>query len=390
MASRHFTTDPIDVIDADSHLTEPADLWVDRAPAALKDRVPRVVEDEDGRPHWVVEGKDLGNVSFTSIAPDGSRIHGETYAMPLRFDDVHKGAYDFRARLDWLDEHGISQQAIFPNLAGFGADRFVTDITDEALRTACVGIYNDAVAEIQQESGTRLLPLALVPWWDIDATIDELRRVRNTLGLRGITMCDAPHKFGLPLLDTPHWDRFWAECEELNLAIAFHIGSGSFSAQLWSQPKTGELLATQTANSFLSNSFIVSNLIFSGVLLKYPGLKIYSAETGIGWLPFFLEAMDYQWHENLYPEVQRAVWKQMLPSEIFRRNFFVSFWFEQFGPRYAIDAIGPDNVMFETDFPHGTALTDRVQDEVTSTLAAMSPDVRRRVLHDNAARLYDL
>jgi uncharacterized protein len=385
-----YTTDQVRVIDADSHITEPAGLWADHAPASLKDRLPRIVEDEEGRPRWVIDGKPFGPIAYTAVAPDGSRIAGETGEMSHRYEDVHKGAYDFKARLDWLDSRGIDQQVFFPNISGFGADRFFTEVADSELRTACVTVYNDAVAAVQHESGERLIALGLIPWWDVDEAVKEVRRVRTKLGINGITMCDAPQNYGFRSLEKPEWEPFWAECEDLELAVAFHIGSGSFKSQVWFPEGGGEWLATQSTNSFLSNSWIVSNLIYSGVLLKHPRLKIFSAESGVGWIPFLLEAMDYQWHENLLPEVKRDVWKNALPSEIFRRNFYVSFWFEQWGPAHTIDAIGEDNVMFETDFPHATGLTDRVTEQVANTLAALTPTARQKILHDNAARLYNL
>jgi predicted TIM-barrel fold metal-dependent hydrolase len=387
----HFTTDPIRVIDADSHITEPPGLWIDNAPAALKDRVPRIVDNEQGRPTWVVDGNLLGPIGFTAVGPDGNRIAGETTRMNHRFEDLHQGAYDFKARLGWLDSRGIHQQVLFPNISGFGGLKFLQVIPDSDLRTACVTIYNDAAACIQAESGGRLLPLALVPWWDTDLAEKEVVRIRTELDLKGITMCEAPHHFGYPSLDQPAWDRFWSVCEDTSLAVAFHISSGPSDRQnVWSQNGGGEQLATLTANSFLSNSWIISNLLFSGVLLRHPRLKIFSAETGIGWIPFLLEAMDYQWHENLVPDVKRDVWKAMLPSELFRRNIYVSFWFEQWGLSHALDVVGEDNVMFETDFPHGTSLTDRVTERVAITLAGLSPEARKKVLHDNAARLYNL
>jgi uncharacterized protein len=383
-----YTTDPIRVVDVDSHLTEPAGLWVERAPAKFRDRVPRIVEDDRGRPRWVVDGKDIGPIGNALVGPEGTKIMGEASATAHRFEEVHKGAYDPVARLRWLDEHGIHQQVIFPNITGFGAVRFFTEVSDVELRTACVTIYNDAVAEIQRESDDRLLPLGLIPWWDIDEAVKELRRLRIELGLNGITMCESPHDFGLPALDRPEWDPFWTELEELDLAVAFHIGSGRLKPQLWSQ-QGGELQATNTVNSFLANSPLISNLIFSGLLLKHPRLKIFSAESGIGWVPFLLEAMDYQWHENLLPDVRRDVWKAALPSEIFRRNFYVSYWFEQWGLTHTLDML-EDNIMFETDFPHGTALTDRTTAQVAEGFAAMTPTVRQKVLRDNAARLFSL
>jgi predicted TIM-barrel fold metal-dependent hydrolase len=389
-----YTTEPIRVVDADSHLTEPPGLWVDHAPARLKDRLPRVVADNEGRPQWIVDGHSLGPIGFTAIAPDGARIAGESGGMEHRWESVHPGAYDVKARLAWLDSRGISQQLFFPNtVASFGGARIFTEVPDHELRTACVTVYNDAVTEIQQESGQRLLPFALVPWWDIDQAVKEIKRVRTDLGIRGITMCDSPQDYGLPTLDGPEWDPFWSACEDLGLAVAFHIGSsGSDWVRSWFRKGRGEFQAIITANSFLTNSWLVSNLIFSGVLLRHPRLKIFSAETGIGWMPFLLEAMDYQWQENILPDQKQDVWKGMLPSELFRRSFYLSFWFEleQKGVAHAIDAIGEDNVMFETDFPHGTALTDRVTEEVAQTLAGLRSGVRQKVLRDNAARLFDL
>jgi predicted TIM-barrel fold metal-dependent hydrolase len=386
-----FTPDPIAIVDVDSHLTEPPGLWVDHAPARFKDRVLRVVENDDGRPVWVVDGQPYGPIGNTLVGPDGEKIQGERSTTTHRkFEELHKGAYDLTARLQWLDGRGIHQQIIFPNIPGFGAARFARQIEDVELRTACVTAYNDAAAEMWRDSGHRLMPLALVPFWDIDTSVREVRRIRTELDLHGITMCDNPGGYGFPSLDDPAWAPFWSACEDLGVAVAFHIGSAAMGpAPIWNTTG-GEAQAILTVNSFLSNSWVVTNLIFSGVLLRHPRLKVFSAESGIGWIPFLLEAMDYQWHENLTAADKRNTWGGMTPSEVFRRNIYVSYWFEQFGPRQAMEAAGVDNVMFETDFPHGTALTDRSTAQVAATLAGFSPEVRRKVLRDNAARLYDL
>jgi predicted TIM-barrel fold metal-dependent hydrolase len=388
-----YTSEPIRVVDADSHYTEPPGHWVDHAPAKFKERVPRIVEDQQGMPRWVIDGKVFGAIGYTAFNPDGSKIQGESAGMTHRFEDVHPGAYNVKARLGWLDSRGIYQQVLFPQISGFGGTRFITGIEDPELRLACVTIHNDAIADVQRESGGRLIPLALVPFWDIEHAVKEVRRARTDLGLKGISMTESPQDYGMPKLNAPEWEPFWSACEELGLAVAFHIGSGSsFIPQAsWIDLKgTGEFLALITVNSFLANSWLVSNLIFGGVLLRHPRLKIFSAETGIGWMPFLLETMDYQWKEEVIPDVRRDAWRNTLPSEIFRRNCFVSYWFEHFRLPESINYIGEDCVMFETDFPHGTALAPDVTDEVARTLASLRPEVRRKVLRDNAARLFDL
>jgi uncharacterized protein len=386
-----FTPDPIAIVDVDSHLTEPPGLWVDRAPARLKDRVLRIVDDENGRPLWLVDGKPYGPIGNTLVGPDGRKIRGERSTTTNRkFEELHKGAYDIPARLEWLDSRGIHQQIIFPNISGFGAARFYREIEDVELRTASVTIYNDAAGDMWRDSGHRLMPLALVPFWDIDKSVQELRRIRTELDVHGITMCDNPAAYGFPALDDPAWDLFWSECEDLGIAVAFHIGSTvTGTAPIWNM-RGGEAQAILSVNSFISNSWVITNLIFSGVLLRHPRLKVFSAESGIGWMPFMLEAMDWQWNENLTSEAKRDVWQGMTPSEIFHRNIYVSYWFEEFGPKYAMDMVGVDNVMFETDFPHGTALTEGSGEHVAKTIAEFTPEVRRKVLRDNAVRLYDL
>jgi predicted TIM-barrel fold metal-dependent hydrolase len=141
---------------------------------------------------------------------------------------------------------------------------------------------------------------------------------------------------------------------------------------------------------FLDNSRALSNMIFSGVLHRHPRLKVISVESGIGWIPFLLEALDYEFEEVVPIEEKRAMWQDLRPSDLFRRNCYVSFWFENWAPRNAIEQIGVDNVMFETDFPHPTCLYPKVKEQVAAVLGGLSPEVRRKVLHDTAARVYNL
>ena len=193
----------------------------------------------------------------------------------------------------------------------------------------------------------------------------------------------------------------WDAVEESGYPLSFHIGPPGGGAQKpWVEPGTdattklatgrGVHLAIYTTNSFLSNSWLISNLVFNGIPLRHPRLKIVSGESGISWLPFLLEAMDFQWHENIEPEDKRDLWKGMTPSEVYRRNITASFWFEKVALAEHIDFLGADTVMFETDFPHGTSLTDRMTDDVATTLATLTPKVRQKVLHDTAARVYNL
>jgi len=396
-----YTTDHIEVIDVDSHYSPPPGFWEAHAPPKFKERVPRIGEDEQGKPEWLVDGQPFDSIGFNMVRPDGTKAPGNMRALPF-FEQMHAGSYDVKARVAWLDEHGISQQIMYPNTGGFSSQMFFTKIADEELRNVCIRTYNDAAAALQVESGARLVPLSQIPWWDIDEAEKELQRTVVELGLTaGPTMFSAPEVHGLPSLNHPRWSKFLSTCEELEVPLSFHIGPpGGGAHKPWVEPGVdaatkltmgrGVHLAVYTTNSFFSNSWLISNLVFSGIPLMHPRLKIVSGESGISWLPFLLEAMDFQLQENIEPEDKRDVWRGMKPSEVYRRNFTASFWFEKVALAEHIDFLGADTVMFETDFPHGTSLTDRMTADVAATLATLTADVRKKVLHDTAARVYNL
>jgi predicted TIM-barrel fold metal-dependent hydrolase len=138
---------------------------------------------------------------------------------------------------------------------------------------------------------------------------------------------------------------------------------------------------------FLRNGTQMVDLIMSGVLARYPQIKFVSVESGIGWIPFVLEALDYQFQGNSvaeeHPEFDR------LPSEYFTRNIYACYWFEQTAPRRLIDKVGVDNILFETDFPHPTSLYgDEVHDRIRGGLSDCTEEVRRKILWENGQKLY--
>ena len=380
----------IPVVDIDSHYTEPPDLWTSRAPAKFKDRVPHIITNDAGAVRWALspDGQsqiDFGPPGFTVVKEDGSKEYG---VIGLgSFEEMSAAATDPVARLGLLDKLGIAQQIVYPNVAGFGSQNFIK-IEDEELRNVCCTVYNDAVAEFQAAGDGRLFPQGLVPFWDIPAAVKELGRIRE-MGMTGITMCDTPEAFGLPYLNDPAWDPFWEACDALEMPVNFHIGAGAgvVDKLVWKGYGPQRQLALASICLFITNFKVIINLIFSGMLERWPRLNFVSVESGIGWVPFLLEAMDYQWQETVPTEREGLTMK---PSEYFRRQVYASFWFEDFGPRATIEAIGEDNVMFETDFPHPTCLYPKAQEHITEVLTDLDEGVRRKVLRDTAERIYHL
>ena len=377
----------IAIIDADTHLTEPHDLWTSRAPREYADRVPQVREVK-GRSMWTIDGEVFGNaVGASVILPDGSKTFGTGF-MALGIDDVHAGASAVAPRLAVMDEQGIYAQIVYPNVVGFGGQRFV-DVVDPTLKSLCATIYNDAMAELQEESGGRMYPMAILPWWDIDAAVAEVARV-HALGLRGINTNSDPQNQGFPDLADRHWDPLWEACADLGMPVNFHIGASATSmswlgSMPWPSFDDERKLALGSLGVMISNFRTIGNLLLSGVLERHPTLHVVSVESGLGWIPFLLEGLDYEIGECA-PHISEHL--SMLPSEYFRRQVHACYWFERDNLQGALDALGSDNILFETDFPHPTCLYPDSLARAAEPLRAVQPAVRRKILSTNAATLY--
>ena len=382
--------DDVLVVDTDTHLTEPRDLWTARAPAKYADRVPRV-EDVDGRPTWVFDGLVMGPAGGSSaVARDGGKLLGMSF-IGNSYDEVHQGAHDLEARLQVMDELGIWAQIVYPNTVGFGGQRFL-DQQDETLRLLAVELFNDHQAEMQERSGNRMFGMAIMPWWDIDLSVAEIRRA-HTMGIRGINCGTGPHLLGLPDLSQPEWDPMWDVCAELEMPVNFHIGAsadtmGWFGSSPWPSHDMNTKLAIGSAMMYLSNASVIANLIFGGVLERHPTVQFVSVESGVGWIPFFLQSLDYQLQQST-PGVYGTK-LSLTPTEYFKRQMHACFWFENEGVPEAIAMLGDTNVMFETDYPHPTCLYPDSLPQTASLMERLPEVTRRRIMSENAIRLYNL
>jgi uncharacterized protein len=375
------------VIDADTHLTEPHDLWTSRAPAAYRDRVPQV-RTVDGQPTWTVDGLAMQRASASSVVHrDGSRCRGTAF-ISWTFEDAHLAAYDVPTRLEVMDEVGVWAQIVYPNAAGFGGQRFGA-LQDRALKNLCASLYNDAMAELQQQGGGRLFPMALLPWWDIEASVAEAERAAS-LGLRGVNMTSDPQQGGAPDLNERDWDPLWEVCADLGLPVNFHIGASEtslswFGTSPWPSHGDDQKLAIGSAMMYLTNARVLANLIISGLLERHPRLKFVSVESGIGWIPFVLEALTHQLGETSPGALDHL---SLSPLEYFRRQLYACFWFEKADVAHTVDVLGADNILFETDFPHPTCLYPDSMVQAAPGLAGLKEADRRKILQHNAATLY--
>jgi len=388
-----LAVDDVKVVDADSHLTEAHDLWTKRAPAGYEDRVPRV-EEINGRPTWVVDGATLGFAGGGGVIDrEGTKFPFQESMVVWGTDRIHRAAFDPKARMEVLDDSGIWAQVLFPNSIGLGGQGLSQAVKDPVLRRLCIEIYNDAMAEVQAESGNRLLPMPVLPAWDVDESVREAERVA-ALGARGVNLTSDPQDLGSPDLANRAWDPLWDVCDDLKLPVHFHIGASLtamnfYGNYFWGSQHEYIKPAIGGTLLFINNARVVVNVTLCGMLDRHPGLKLVSVESGIGWVPFILEAMDYEVFENA-PE--QAAELSRKPSEYFKDHWYATFWFEenQGNLQALVDSVGEDNILFETDFPHPTCLYPKPLDTVAEKMATLTPSARRKILGENAAKLYRL
>jgi predicted TIM-barrel fold metal-dependent hydrolase len=378
-------TEPL-IIDTDTHFTEPADLWESRLPREWGDSVLKVRWNESlQREAW-----QLGD---TVVAPAwwclsyGSR---KPYpSSPATLEDAHVSTYDQSARVAVMDECGVRAAVLYPNVAGLRLHNFVA-MPSKEISAAHISVYNDYQLEWARNAPGRFIPMLVVPFWDLPQSLSEIERFKGK-GFGGIVMTGAPQIHGQPYMADPYWYPLWEACVDAELSVSFHIASGDMADAVAPERRLvdppGTALARIATFPFLDNGKYIADLLLSGVPARYPTLKFVSVESGVGWVPFVLESLDYHVARDS-ASLGVKPFDGMRPSELFHRQFFVNYWFEDLKP-WHIDAVGADNILFETDFPHNTCLgPDDVKERLANGFNDLSDDTREKILWRNAIALY--
>jgi uncharacterized protein len=319
---------------------------------------------------------------FDGVLPDG----------PATYADMHPAAYDPKARIAFMDSQHIYAQVLYPNIGGFGAGAWL-GYGDPAFALECLQAYNDFHVDFASVAPDRLLPIVSLPFWDVDLTVAEIERC-VAAGHRGINFCNSPDDYDQPKLWDRHWDPVWATAQNAGIPVNFHIGGGRIGEQLAGGSEIGWRANFCRASSmlFVDNLRCIGELIHGGVCHRFPDLKFVSVESGVSMLPGALESFDWQWRNGGVVEEHPEY--DLLPSEYFRRQIYGCFWYERETITTPLLAY-PDNMLFETDFPHPTCQhpgprTPAVGPEAyaSEALGSLPEEVLQKVLVDNAAGLY--
>lgn len=381
------------VIDVDTHLIESPDIWTSRLSKKWGDKVPHVKRSgKSNRPRWFIG--DLRMPTVASLAHAG--WHEFPPAHPPSLEEADPGSWQAEARLKRMDQYGLYAQVLYPNLLGFQSEAFMK-MQERELGIECVRAYNDFLIDFCSADRNRLIPLMWLPFWDVDASVREIERSAKA-GHHGIVFGGDFAAVGLPAISDPHWDPVYAAAQAHDLSINFHIGFSDNTVE--DNQRFSRLVANNKARfvmestlQLFGNASHIAEIVLLGLCHRFPTLKFVSVESGASWLPYIVEAMDWQWQNSgshkAYPE-------RLLPSDYFRRQVYGTFWFEKALLKRTLEMF-PDNLMFETDYPHPTSLSPGpasiAQDPrkvLDDNLAGLPEDIIRKVLHGTAARVYNL
>ena len=371
---------------ADCHIDlcwMPPTLFVDEATPAMKDRMPYVTEGPDG-PYWTCKnGTSFGLKN--GLGPSGAKYIPGTHARAdiMAATNLYEdGKKDIRRvstpslRIADMERDNVDGEVMYGILGA------ASKLADHEAANEMYRIYNDWLADFCKEYPDRHIGLACLPYGDIDAAVTEAYRAKD-LGLRGMELSCS---WDMEPMYHPCWEPLWQAMNDIDVPLHFHTFPVMPGKQLASyEGKTKRAAIFSIVSSFQMNLVnIVSAIIGCGALERYPNLRIALGESGIGWLPYALERMDFEWEDRFHD-----LDLKMRPSDYWKRQCKATFQYDLVGSRLVED-IGVETLMWGSDYPHGDGVWPESDKYIAEQFAHLSADVVKKITCDNAVEFYGL
>lgn len=370
--------DDLILVSVDDHVVEPPDLFEGRLSANAAARAPFVTKLADGRDAWSFEGRLLPNVGLNAVA---GRVPEEYGLDATSFDQMRPGCFDIHERVRDMNVNGVLGQLNFPSLVGFTGQLFYT-CDDKDIAVELLQAYNDW--HIDHWCGSypgRMIPLSVPPIWDPELMAAEIRRMAER-GSHAVTFSENPEKLGLPSFHSDHWDPFWQACCDTDTVVCLHIGSSSQLVSTASDAPIDSLITLQPMNIVLC----AADLLWSPVLRKFDKLRIALSEGGIGWIPYFLERVDFTYrHHHRWTNQDFG---DKLPSEVFNEHILTCFIDDAAGIEVR-HHLNPDHVHWECDYPHSDSTWPNAPETVMKFLGGLPEQDIAKITHLNAIRNFN-
>jgi predicted TIM-barrel fold metal-dependent hydrolase len=373
-------------ISADCHLDMPwmpPDLFVSEAPQALKDRMPYVADSPDG-PRWVAKngaGFGLKNAVGPSGAPfvPGQNQRVDKMAATGLYEDGKKDVRrvsDPHLRIKDMDRDGVDAEVIYGILGA------ASRLNDHEASNEMLRIYNNWLKDFCSHYPDREIGLACLPYGDIDAAITEIYRVAK-LGLRGLELSCS---WDMEPMWHPMWEPLWKAVNDVQLPLHFHTFPSTPPGvrEKHSKPTQRAALFTGVSAFQMNLINILAALMATNVFERFPKLRVAFGESGIGWLPYALDRMDFEWEDRFHD-----LGLKMKPSEYWRRQCRATFQFDRIGTKL-VDEMGAETLMWGSDYPHPDGIWPESAKYIEEQFAGLSPEVVHKITCENAAKFYGL
>ena len=355
------------LISADSHVNEPPGLWVDRVPASLRDRAPRMERFEQGDA-WIIEGVNdpinFGMNACAGLPPEEQR--GWAF-----HDDLRAGGHDPRARIDEMDADGVDAEVLYPTPR---LSQAIFANTDVEYHEVMIRAYNDWLSEYVEHAPERFAGMAMLPNRGAEGAVAELERVIDRPGMRGVVIGCWPNG---TLEVTAEDDKLFARLAERGIPLGIHVSLGQRMPAAHKAKLPGYGRFFDAPNRMIE-------LVFAGVFDRFPELDVVFAETDFGWVPYVREQIDNN-YQRLEPTAHFGL--QSLPSEYIERHFHFGYMTDTFGIRNRHD-VGVERILWSSDYPHISADWPSSWRVIQSSMSGVPADERHAILAGNAMRLY--
>jgi uncharacterized protein len=368
------------LIDADSHVMEPGDLWERYLEPRYRDRAIRIVE-TDGVEQLVMGGDVI--LAGTLAGLGGAHVHprNQLFNGTMRYaDGCHPASYDPSARISLYDDWGVSSGVVFPTI---GILPFPND--DNELASAYCRAYNTWQSEFAADAAGRVLPIAHVNLGDLDTAIAELERCL-ALGFKGVFV--APEPVGDIRPGDPHFDPFWQRCAEAGVPACLHVvvrfGGAGVPYEPWLRAGAGMVFGFSLG---APGQIIptVASMVLDGVFDRVPSLKVLCVEAGCGWAAHLMDRLDekYELLSFMGTPLQRR------PSEYLESNVWYVAEPEERSIGAMLELVGEDRILWGSDFPHIDSKLDAA-DLIRASIRSLSATRQAAVLGANAAKVFNL
>ena len=367
------------VISVDDHVVEPPDMFDKHLSREGLATAPKFKTAPNGTNYWEYQGMRLPNIGLNAVI---GRVPEEYGIEPTAMSQLRKGTYDVHARIGDMNVNGIAASLNFGSFVTFDGSLFAK-VPNKEQSILHLRAYNDW--HIDEWCGAypgRFIPCGILPTWDMDATVAEIKRIAKK-GCTAVSINENPTVLGLPSVHNAYWEPMWKAITDHDIVMCLHIGAGNPAPHASMETPIEAWISTMPISIVVG----AADWLHLPALKRYPSMKIALSEGSIGWVPYFLERSDFSHERHKAWTHSEFNFKGEKPSDVFKKHFLNCFIDDAFGLKN-IEDIGEDMIAYECDYPHSDCLWPYAPERLWETVKGLTPAQIEKVTHKNAMRFF--